>query len=170
MVATIIKQKPKAQGYIKDLAYLKLAIGFFKTAIDDLLKDEELFTSTKKENQNKKTNQRITRRLEEYLNQRDIVFSNVNRSDRNKANKYADKLLVDFMRIAPKTISMNLELIAIYLIWCRFKEVRQKPLHVDFNYFANSKRLFDLAGLICTVDISDETAEYKLAYKLTKVL
>jgi hypothetical protein len=166
-----IKQtiKPKSQGYLKDLAYLKLSLGFLNTALQDMLKDTD-FNNRKKVNQNRKINKKINLMIESIISDRESIFNQVNKSDRIKASEMAEKLLLSFVKIAPKTQSMNLELIAIYTLWCRYKEKRAKPLHIDFKPFADAKRLFDLAELVCKVDIEDENIEYNLAYELTKVI
>lgn len=160
----------KPLSYLKDLAFLQMSLSLFKTSLDDLLKDEKIFIKTKTDNKHKKTNQQIKRRIESLIDQRGSLFTDLCVNDSLKVNELAKKLFKKMVTISEKNISLNMELLAIYILWCRFKEQRLNLLHKDFEYYSNSKRLFDLAYLICEVDIEDKNIEYSIATKLKKVI
>lgn len=162
------KLAAKSAGYLKDLAFLKFGMGLLYSAIDDLVKDETIFIKTNKDNKNHKKNTQIKRRIEAFIFEGSKIFKRVNKDDLMKTDKTARLILFSMVKVSESNTTLNLELLAIYSFFLRFKEKRVKKLDCDFEYFSNSKRLFDLAALICEVDIDDDMKEYHLAAKLVK--
>ena len=166
MVKTInFKQNNKSVHYLKDLAYLQLALGFFYDSLDDMMKntptDENLI----------KANIDLIKEIQNILDLKDFYFGNLNSVDIKKKNELATKLLKSFVKIGGKAnTSLNLELIAIYVLYTRFSDGRKKYLHENFNKFSNNEYLFNIARLICKLDKEDEGVEYFITYELAKVL
>jgi len=156
----------KTELYLKDLAYMNFSLSFFKTVLNDILEN--------KDNKNFKSNQKLQRRLENFTANKRYLFLALNKQDLDRTTNFYKKLfkkLLSFGRT--KTIELNMELLATYIFYCRFKEKRVKPLHPDFKEFADLKKIFNLADFICqidNIDIESEIKEYQIALKLTKVI
>ena len=165
-ILTHTKKKHKTELYLKDLAYMNFSLSFFKTVLNDL--------SENKDNKNFKVNQRLQRRLKNFTVNKGYLFLALNKQDLDRANNFYKKIFKKLVALGrTETVELNMELLATYVFYCRFKEKRVKPLHTDFKEFADLKKIFNLADFICqidNIDIESEIKEYQIAFQLAKVL
>lgn len=165
-ILTHTKKKHKTELYLKDLTYLNFSLSFFRAVLGDI--------ESSKDNKNKKNNQRLYRRLETVINKKGSIFSNLNSQDLSRVNTFYKKIYKKLIAIGRnKTIELNMELLSTYVLYCRFKEKRTKPLHEDFKPFADLKTIFNLADFICQIDninVDTEIKEYNIAFQLAKAM
>jgi len=156
----------QTQLYLRDLAYLNFSLSFFKTVMQDI--------KEKQDNKNKTINQRLYRRLEKIVNKIGYSVAILNDSDLNRMNTMYKKLFKKLLTMGKtNTVEINMELLATYILYCRFREKRVNTLHKNFEYFADLKVIFNTADFICqidNIDVESELVEYKLAFQLAKVL
>lgn len=167
MVKTINAQaKTKSVHYLKDLAYLQLSLGFINQALEDMVqnppKDSSLVFA----------NYELIAKFKKILDSRYFFFTRLTTVDSRKKDDFAKKILKQFTKAGAKLkVSINIELFAIYILYARYSDNRQKYLHEDFQVFADNKYLFEIASLICELEQKeDEGVEYFLAYDLAKGL
>lgn len=165
-IMTHTKKAHKTELYLKDLAYMNFSLSFFRTVINDLVEN--------KNNKNKTNNQRLQRRLENFVGNKGYLFLALNQQDLDRANNFYKKLFKKLVALGrTETVELNMELLATYVFYCRFKEKRVRPLHQDFKEFADLKKIFNLADFICqidNIDIESEIKEYQIAFQLAKAL
>lgn len=156
----------RTELYLKDLAYLNFCISFLKTTLNDLKENRD--------NKNKTINQKLQRRLENIIDERNKINPHLNNQDVIRVNTFYKKLFKKLILLCKdRSVELNIELFATYIFYCRFREKRIKTLNNDFEYFADLKKIFGLADFICqidNIDVEDEIIEYKLAYQIVKVL
>ena len=156
----------RTELYLKDLAYLNFCMSFLKTTLNDLKENRD--------NKNKTINQKLQRRLENIIDERNKINPHLNNQDVIRVNTFYKKLFKKLILLCKdRSVELNIELFATYIFYCRFREKRIKILNNDFEYFADLKKIFSLADFICqidNIDVEDEIIEYKIAYQIVKVL
>ena len=152
-----------SSGAIKDLAYVSLCYGLFKTALE--IEDGTCSDDGAIKRNHYKTSKRLNRRIEKL---RDRLYSVMQKyaHESPRVRKINEKL---FRGTMVGTEPTQLDYLGVFICLLRFYE-RDKPCLEDFKVISESE-LYELSDLVgMTQAGGSEGRMYELACEMVKVL
>lgn len=159
------RRRNQSKSYIVDYSFIRFAVGSLKTSLNDLIENSsDMQIRTIK----------IDSELNNEIDKKSLFFTEetkklpqLNLDDKKKTNKINDGMIEYFVKIAPKKTKINLELFAMYLLICRFREERIYKIDNDFKNITNPEKLHSFLELIIKAsNLEENTVEYDLAIKI----
>ena len=154
---------PLSSGAIKDLSYISLCYGLFKTALE--IEDGTCSDDGAIKRNHYKTSKRLNRRIEKL---RDRLYSVMQKyaHESPRVRKINEKL---FRGTMVGTEPTQLDYLGVFIYLLRFYE-RDKPVMEDFKVISESE-LYELSDLVgMTQAGGSEGRMYELACEMVKVL
>ncbi len=157
-----------SRGAIKDYSVLNFAGAMLETSLD---KNPDAILRSQ-DNSNYKLNKRIDRRVVALRAKTKEALNAFGDKCDNDARAYTKKRLGKVSELLhyleKNSINVNLELLAIYMLYVNFNKNERKsiPIYESFVWFTDDKNFFDENSELIGSTLSDETESnmFMLAY------
>jgi len=153
-------------------SYSLVFVSTDETMMDEMERDENIVVSGS-DNKNYHKNKRVKRRLEALRDKLSDIASNVYKAGGSELQAWVRKnndIKIGNALQEIKNKEINLELLAVYILFVNFCEMRNKLLP-EFDYLTDHKMLLELAEMIVDAGMGKlEESLFLEAYNLIRII